>query len=154
MTKLENEVNNKDKQIGEKDSIIKNFDLLIDKFKNDVEEKDRAIKNLQTDIEQEKREKEIIKSKLRFLEAGTEDFDMLQAISSTPNVIAERFDNIHLKDLENGTGFGEISNVCSSAVFQDRNSKYLPHMRDSYAIGAIDNNLSEYEMKVTSYSYH
>lgn len=149
MAKLEDEISIKEKQLVEKDAIIKNFDLLIDKFKtenesfkHEVEEKGRAIKNLEADLEQEKREKEFINSKLRFLE-GTE--------ASTPNVISEDFDNMFLKDLKNGGGFNESPNIGLSSIFQQRNSKYLPHLRDSYAIMALDKNLPEHEMKVRFY---
>ncbi|KAL7028677.1 hypothetical protein ACKWTF_005945 [Chironomus riparius] len=149
VAKLEYETKIKDKQLSDKDGIIKNFDLLINKFqvenasyKEEIEEQDKTIKNLTADLTQEKRDKEFIISKLQFLERSD-----CEAISSTSNMNSEHFDNMFLKDLKNGDGFDDVSNTGLSSIFQQRNSQYPPHLRDSYAIGSHDKDISEHEMK-------
>ncbi|XP_070495735.1 uncharacterized protein [Chironomus tepperi] len=149
VAKLEHEISIKEKQLGEKDGIIKNFDLLINKiqienssYRHEIEERDRTIKNLTADLTQEKHEKEYINSKLQFLE-GSES----EVISGNPNMISEAFDNMFLKNLKNGDGFDDSSNTGSSSIFIQRNSRYPPHLRDSYAVGSLDKDVPEYEMK-------
>lgn len=150
LVKLENEISIKEKQLGEKNGIIKNFDLLIDKIQNEntsyrheIEKKDKTIKSLTADLTIEKREKEFLNSKLQFLEKSD-----CEVVSSTHNINTEQFDNMFLQNLKNGGGFDDSLNVGSSSIFQQRNSQYLPHLRDSYAIGSLDKYMPEKEIKV------
>lgn len=61
---------------------------------------------------------------------------------------AESFDNTHLAELKRGFN---VDNKRIADDLQKRNSQYPPHLKDSYAIGNLDKDMNELEMKFGSY---
>lgn len=159
MSKSDKEKSNFKEQLEEKDAVIKNFDLLIEKLqkendslKKSIEEKDQFLKNLTLDLQEAKREKEFINSKLRFIEGMQQNENVDWNFSAeTSSASTEHFDNAYRAELVSGESFDTQASICSSSVFQARNSLYPHHMRDSYAIGQIDKPISEYDMKVRAF---
>lgn len=148
---LENENDNLKKQLEEKEGIIKHYNLLISKFqeeslsyKDEVEKKNKTIKDLTIALEQEKREKEYITSKYRFLENN----ENIRSNTASTSELFEQSNNAHMDSLRCEEGFNDISSICSSSVFAQRNSLYPAHMRDSYAVVSLDKEISEHEIKV------
>lgn len=82
-------------------------------------------------------------------EIDIDDFERANAISAlktNPTFTiesSESFDNIHLADLK-----GELADDKRNADdLMKRNSQYPPHLRDSYAIGQLNKDVNEREMK-------
>ena len=102
------------------------------------------------------RDNNFMKSQLRFLERNPH-FDRTsladlkncdtQSLHIPPTFTidhAESFDNTHLAELKRGFNVDDMQNAND---LQQRNSQYPPHMKDSYAIGSLDKDMDEHEMK-------
>lgn len=129
-----------------------------------------ALKDLKAKYDEEHRENEFMRSKLRFMEknggmsmSGSIGMPRMSSTTTRLNVAntqmedeaGEEFNNTYLKDLKCGSDFSldrqidrKTFDVCSASVLQQRNSMYPQHMRDSYAIINLDRNVGEEEMRV------
>lgn len=112
-----------------------------------------------------------LKSKLRFIEInGSTQSSSSIGMSKRPSTITqmnganlgmedeagEEFKNTYLADLQTGGSQFSLdrnnpgSNIYSATELQKRNSMYPVNMRSSYAIGEMDRNLMEQEIRVST----
>lgn len=124
-------------------------------LKKQIDEFSKKIKELMMENEILKKENNFLTIQFKFKDQGKGGgFDLAKiAATSTPHDIAispaiieedEEFNNEYLKELKGEENYEDIR---AAAELQKRNSKYPPHLRDSYAVQKIDVNMNEEEIK-------
>lgn len=139
------------------------YDKAVEEFSSDLQQSTTELQDfklkfneLKSQYDEAVRDNNFMKSKLRFLEknphidsnslAGLNNCDT-QSLHMPPTFTidhAESFDNTHLAELKRGFTVDDLQNA---GALQKRNSQYPPHMKDSYAIGSLDKDMDEHEMK-------
>lgn len=141
---------------------IQKLELNMDKLMKQT----HAMKELEKENHALKSDNTFKAAKLRFLEkngttqsAGSIGMTRMQpprmphGFGNMEDEEGEQFNNTYLNDLKGETGSQmslDRNNVYSAKELQQRNSMYPTHMRSSYAIGEIDGNLDEREIRVSS----
>lgn len=118
--------------------------------KEEIQQLQKTIKDMKLTNDMLVKENQFLFNQCKFLDqAKGQSFELTKiCATSTPfdNVEEddEEFNNEFLSELK---GEKEVDDVRVATELQMRNSKYLPHLRDSYAVAKIDANMNEEEIK-------
>jgi hypothetical protein len=120
----------------------------IQTLKSENESLQKKCKDLEESFSDANKENQYMRSKLKFFETNNE---MITGGSSSTlaDLEVETFNNDFLASLKNGDN---IDDLMSSSELQKRNKAQPAHLRDSYAVRNLDNNMNEKELKFGNFS--
>lgn len=126
----------------------------IQTLKHDSEFWQKKCKDLQESFNDNNKENQYMRSKLKFFEANNEmiadeNIGMPSSSSTMADLEEESFNNDFLANLKSGT---DVDDLMSSSELQKRNQSQPAHLRDSYAMRNLDSHMDEKEMRFGCFS--